>query len=372
MFTVSKWLNLHNLQAPVIRDVLTACYMGELQDRPSEVEELPVQQDGELCLGTQQACFEGYVAPALTTGFPEHANIAKILQSIEFKELADAQDYQPHTIDRGVALPPLVVMHWSGNPEDLMCLAHEAAHALQIALSGKNTMPPIARETCAFIGELLLLRFTQKNDPVLYQQLKQVWAEENAVYLLDNLDTLADGLLNPETPYHYYMNYPLARLAAVRLLGSEDIPLIDLFSSGASAMKHLPIAEMAAQTASLANFFPEFPEPNPNIPKLDFYRNLGAITLLDLEANNSQVRSKLQDYYSTLQAHLFEDTFVIWLSEDQRPMGCATWVEQSSDGASIVTRLTAPYGGHVRLQQLLHIKRKPANSNELREQDEPA
>jgi len=372
LFTISDWLTLHDLKAPVLRDVLTAYYMGELKDHLSEVEELPTPPNAALRLGSQAECFKTYVIPALVEGFSEQVNLGQILQSSEFKELADFKVCWPYTVDRGVDLPPLVVMNWGGQPTDLMCLAHEAAHALQIILSGNDTMPPIARETCAFIGELLLLRFAQKNDPALHLELEQVWLAENEHYLLENLDTLSDGLLNPGTPYHYNQNYPLARLAAVQLFTGGGISLIDLYSSGAAAMKHLPIAEMAAQTAALANYFPHFPEPNPKRPKLDFYRNLGAITLLDIEANNSQVRSKIQDYYSALKAHLFQDTVLIWLSEDQQPMGCATWDGQSNNGTTEVTRLTAPFGGHVRLNQLLDIKREPGNSNELHGRGEPA
>lgn len=346
--------------------------MGELKDQLPQVAELPTPPNAVSKLGSQAECFETYVIPALAEGFPEQVNIEQRLQNCELKDLADPKSCWPYTVDRGVDLPPLVVMNWGGQPTDLMCLAHEAAHALQIILSGNDTMPPIARETCAFIGELLLLRFVEKNDPVLHLELGQVWSMQNAAYLFDNLDSLADGLLNPETPYHYNHNYPLARLAAVQLFTSGSVSLMELFSSGASAMKHLPLEEMAAQTATLNNYFPRLPEPNPNAPKLGFYRNLGAVTLLDLEANNNQVRSKLQDYYSALQAHLFEETAFVWLSEDQRPMGCATWNGQSHEGKAEITRLRAPFGGHVRLQQLVNIKRKPANSNGLKEMDAPA
>ena len=372
MCTVSDWLALHELKAPVLRDILTAYYMGELKDYPSKVEDLPTPPNAAPKLGSQSECFETYVIPALVDGCPEQVNFRQRLQSCKFNDLADPKSCWPHTVDRGLGQPPLIVMNWGGQAADLICLAHEAAHALQIILSGNDTMPPIARETCAFIGERLLLRFVEKSDPVLHLELEQVWAAENAHYLLENLDILADGLLSLGVPYHYCMNYPLARLAAVRLSASDSVSLMGLFSSGASAMKHLPLEEMAAQTATLTNYFPKFPDPDPNTPKLDFYRNLGAVTVLDLEANNSWVRLKLQDYYSALQAHLFEDTAIIWLSEDQRPMGCATWAGQSNDNTFGVTRLTAPFGGHARLQQLLDQKLKAANSNECHQRGDPA
>ncbi|WP_299084101.1 hypothetical protein [uncultured Ruegeria sp.] len=364
MFTISDWLALHDLQASALRNVLTAHYMGELKDHLLEAEELPATKTAAARLRSQEECFKTYVVPALAAGFPENSGVAKILQCSEFKSLTEGQVYRPQTVDRGSVLPPVIVMDWRTRPEDLMCLAHEAAHTLQIILSGHDTMPPIARETCAFIAELLLLRFVQKNDPALHLALEQVWAEENAAYLLGNLDSLADGLLNLNTPYHYYMNYPLARLSAVRLFASDSISLIDLFSSGVSAMKHLPIEEMAAQAAKLNYYFPKLPEPNKNTSKLDFYR--------DIEANNNQERSKLQGYYTTLQAHLFAETVLIWLSENQRPMGCATWARRYIDNTSEVTQLTTPFGGHVRLQRLLDKKRKPANSNDLHGRGEPA
>ncbi len=371
MFTVFDWLVLHDVQASALRDVVTAYYMGQLQDRLPEVDEQPTRQNVTFSLGSQDYCFKTYVIPALSGGFLNSKDVATILQSGEFKSLATGQVYRVNTVHRGAELPPVNVVNWRGRPEDLMCLAHEAAHALQIKLSGYDTMPPIARETCAFIGELLLLRFAQKNNPALYLELEQVWAEENAVYLLDNLDGLACGLLKLDRPYHYYMNYPLARLAAVRLFARDSVSLIDLFLSGACAMKHLPIEELAAQTAMLTNYFPEFPDPDPNTSKLASYRGIGAVTVLDHASNNDQVRSELQDYYTKLEAHLFEATVLVWLSEDRRPMGCATWNGQSSIGAIDVTRSITPFGGHVCLEVLMEIKREPANSNELQGQGEP-
>ena len=170
MCTVSDWLALHELKAPVLRDILTAYYMGELKDHPSVVEDLPTPPNAAPKLGSQAECFETYVIPALVEGFPEQVNIGQRVQSCEFKELADPKSCWPYTVDCGAGQSPLVVMNWGGQPTDLMCWAHEAAHALQIILSGTDTMPPIARETCAFLGELLLLRFVQKSDPALRQR----------------------------------------------------------------------------------------------------------------------------------------------------------------------------------------------------------
>ena len=365
---IADWLSLHQLQPAMIQDVISATRAGVLLAGPVRPNDCEASQKARIDLGSQQECFRSYVIPAFVDGFNGLSEIQHILNGIDFICGASPQIQIPYTTDQGRGMPPRVALDWRRRVEDLTCLAHEAAHALQIVLSDHDMMPPVARETCAFLGELLLLCRAENHASELFEALMQIWDQENEVYLLDNLDTLADGLLNPETPYQYYMNYPLARLAAVHLVGSEGFSLIDLFSSGASAMKHLPIAEMAAQAATLTNYFPKFPEQNP---KLGFYRNMGTVALLDLEANNSHVRSTIQDYYSALQAHHLEDAILIWLSEDQRPMGCATWGGQSNDSASQVTRLTAPFGGHARLQKLLDTKCKPSNSNEFHERGEP-
>ncbi|WP_299751236.1 hypothetical protein [uncultured Tateyamaria sp.] len=369
MLTVADWLLLHGLHAPVLRDVLTAYYMGELPDCLLEDEELPIAQSTAPCVGSKEECFENYVIPALVEGFPGNSDIAKTLRSSEFKSLTIEQVFHPNTLDLGVTLSLADVMCWRARPEDLMYLARETAHTLQVLLSGPDTMPPIARETCKFIGELLLLRFVQKHDPAVFHELQEVWVEKNEGALLDDLDSLADGLLNPETLCHYNQNYPLARLAAVQLIGGDDISLGELFSSGASAMKHLPIEQMAARTAALTDYFPR--NPCPSSAKPSFERDWGAATEFDLETSNNWIRSKFQQCEAAPRTHFFEDAILIWLSGNRRPMGCVTWTRRSTDGTSDVTWLTAPFGGHVRLEPSLDIKRIPANSNELHQFGEP-
>ena len=53
----------------------------------------------------------------------------------------------PHNVDAGKGKAPVVGMAWQGNPDDLIRLAHDVAHALQIILSNYATILLFVRET---------------------------------------------------------------------------------------------------------------------------------------------------------------------------------------------------------------------------------
>lgn len=150
----------------------------------------------------------------------------------------------PYTIDRGPNCPPQIHLPWTHTVQDLMWLMHEVSHAAQLALSEHRTMPPIARETCAFLGELALIDYAKDFHPKLGWSLQRVWRHHSSTYLGTNLDLLKQVLLNQHNRYIYEINYPLARMASVYLHSrATHSDAIALFKSGAHGMQLLCLDE---------------------------------------------------------------------------------------------------------------------------------
>jgi len=167
----------------------------------------------------QSAAFHEIVLPALLRAFePPQSVCVHILKT---KQLS-LMDGQPCTIDDGPECPPRILLRWRGTADDLMCLAHEAGHALQVVWSDHAITPPLLRETCAFLSEIAVLRWALCHCSELHRALVDVWERENARYFGSDMEVLRADLLQPERAHTYRHNYPLARLAALRLASDWD------------------------------------------------------------------------------------------------------------------------------------------------------
>ena len=173
MHQMKDWLGLHGLDVTLVQDVLAAFRAGALSSQPFPALVPPCETDPTVRLSARHECFEDIVVPALACGLDDDAKVMDALHSIEFAALPTDGPRIPHTIDPGRGGPPVVVMEWHGRVDDLACLAHECAHALQIRLSGHDMMPPVAREACAFLGELLLVDHARRHDSALFGALLQ-------------------------------------------------------------------------------------------------------------------------------------------------------------------------------------------------------
>ncbi|MXY35153.1 MAG: hypothetical protein F4Y60_13935 [Boseongicola sp. SB0664_bin_43] len=348
------WLRLHGLDARLVQDVLAAFRAGALSSRPFPEQAPPDQVEDTVRLPAKNECFAEIVVPVLASGFGDDADVMEALRGIEFAELPADGPRIPHTVDPGRGDPPVVVMAWQGRVDDLACLVHECAHALQIRLSDHDVMPPLAREACAFLGELLLVEHARRHDPALFGALLQSWTAENATYLGADLVTLSDALSDPGTAYNYRQNYPVARLAAVQLFKRRtECGLRDLFASGRGAMRHLSVESMADRAGDVANHLPPMPEPDADRPRMDAYRRLGARALLDIDYWEGASEARIGDYYASQQRHGREPTAFLALDDDRKPIGYATWTVSTDNGSVTLTRQAAPFGNHLTLQRAL-------------------
>ncbi|WP_322895757.1 MULTISPECIES: hypothetical protein [unclassified Yoonia] len=357
MFSIDDWKRAHSLSTSTIADIIAANGANSLVHAPF------FREEAETYGGDQHAALYGeldynlqaYVVPAFSTLFGGLGEVTELLARVEFAGFSCGEEL-PHTEDLGPERAPVIRMEWDGRADDLICLAHEVAHALQIMMSDHEPMPPVAREVCAFLGELALIAYCREQAPNLNAALSNVWHAENERYLGSDLDALSDALNDPETPYQYRLNYPLARLAAVQLhrRGAGDW-YRDLFSSGRLGMQHLPIECMANMAGDLAIYLPPMTALDMSQPTIDAYRSLGAMALLDIDYWQGESEKRIEDYYSGLLEHLRNSTAFIALNDDRKPVAYATWTKPAGAGAVTITRQAAPFGDHLLLQQALEV-----------------
>lgn len=232
-----------------------------------------------------QAAFHGRVAPALDTVL----GLCVDLSSVALRAVDDEPAFLPHTIDNGPHGAPEIVVRSPRTPADLLCLAHEAAHAAQALLCGGRFMPPLAREACAFLGEIALVEWARANEPALVPGLLAAWAADDAVYCGADLERLAAALGDTDAPYDYRMNYPIARAAAVVLFETAgEGAFRALVAAGEEAMGLLPLAAIPRTSA-----LPPIPERDALVPATDAYRGLGVVALLDLVAETAYAQAPI-------------------------------------------------------------------------------
>lgn len=101
-----------------------------------------------------------------------------------------------------------------------LTVAHEFFHVLQALETQSRVVPPVLREVGAFVGELALIGFEAGVPAVHRRQYRQIWKQENQFYVEAAGALLDRALKQPKHPYHYRMNYPLARFIA--LVATQD------------------------------------------------------------------------------------------------------------------------------------------------------
>ncbi len=353
----SDWVLLHGLDVETVADCLAALNVGHFDLNLSAVSAVH---------GFSGGCWEGpslsealrtLIQPAFSAAFDDQEMIGHLISTVSWGPIGPGQP--PHTVSGVQDAATEIRMSWNGSTEDLICLAHETAHAIQLLLSAGSFMPPLARETCAFLGELALIAWAMTHDKELASQLLRVWRDENQRYFGDDCDLLSSALTDPEASYSYRMNYPLARASAVSMWRA-GADLWKLFNAGSEAMSLLPLARIADAAGLSQNYLSPLPLANADQPAVDAYRVLGAMALLDIDFWKGQSEQRIEDYYSTLLHHLQNRTAFVALDEVRRPVGYAIW--RKTDGEDTVTlrRQAAPFGDHLLLQKALerHLGQK--------------
>lgn len=236
--TVQDWLELHELTS---EEVIKCCSIIGQKFQTNGTKSSRYQSKS-LSFDLKQS-FELLVLPALR----ELLGIANLynLSRIKIVRYKTGELDLPFTEWNDRANTPIVHLVWSGTAADLICLAHETAHALQMILSNGAFMPPVVRETCAFLGELALIQHAKTKSGTLYRELQDVWHHENYRYLGADVVQLADDLKAGQSPYRYRHNYPLARITAISVFAAYGSNLIkEVFSNVTGAIEFLKPQEV--------------------------------------------------------------------------------------------------------------------------------
>jgi hypothetical protein len=240
-YYVHDWLCLHDWTLDEVLhycDVIRSTYGGD--QRPARSDNTLKQVTFDL-----DQSLEDFILPALSWLFGCSESHFCDFSLIRIIRHSRGELDVPFTewCDRNNA--PVVHLVWAGSADDLICLAHEISHATQMILSKHVFMVPVAREVCAFLGELALIKFAVERGDDLHQQLCKIWRHENRRYLGSDVARLSKDLQVISSPYIYRHNYPLARIAAMSLFDRRDCyNLLDFFASGSTAMGRMNFPEM--------------------------------------------------------------------------------------------------------------------------------
>lgn len=208
--TISDWLAVNGLARERVLRYLAMIAPVEVSPLkgatlPSHLG-MPVKEAWELCANAMRAAFPDL---AVAINWIE-AETPKCLQP------KSAKHPKPFTYDLGFGILPFVSLHYQGRASDLLAMAHEFGHAVQIVASWaseEGQMPPVARECCAFIAELAIVRHSD----VRFPQLVARHSADDALYFGKARVLLENALRDEQIPYQYDWNYPLARRIAVEL-----------------------------------------------------------------------------------------------------------------------------------------------------------
>jgi hemolysin-activating ACP:hemolysin acyltransferase len=218
MNTLSEWLQIHDLERETVSSALFN--LGKLSELPQrQAENLTSLQRSELSFET---ALQEIILPAFESRL-------SVFCKTEVANLFDVVDlpapYLPFTIDRGAGAPPRISLRWTGTAGDFLAVAHELAHAIQIARRNGRFSPPMQRELEAFLGEAQLMMHVRRTDSSLYRDLCAAWNADTAIYLGPDLVCLQQALKDPSSAYDYRHNYPIARVASTFLAEVVDSDL---------------------------------------------------------------------------------------------------------------------------------------------------
>lgn len=347
MCNVSDWLAFHSLDSNSLQPLLRALDRNEealFADHEAE-DEYPTDLTAENAWT--------FVIEATTTVMPELQDIVKRLQARLLLDFDAPSDALPFTCNGSDEEGILISLCYRVTYEDLLCMAHELGHAVQLDASKPSQIPPVHREIAAFIFELLLLEFAKKADPRLHQGLLRAWLRENDVYLGDDLDLLGRKLSDPSSSYDYRMNYPLARMQSIQLMKSPCArSLLPWLSGQADLHPHIMTLIDCFQGSHMPNALPVVVGTDDEPPAIKNYRALGVIAAMEIETSGDHSEKPIGDRYPEFLTHLAEQTVFVALNDNQQPIGYVTWETDAHHPKIVrIKRQIAPWGDHLELRK---------------------
>lgn len=218
--TLSDWLALHELDAPTCARLLgemTAELAGDAAPLWKDTAYPPLALEAAWSM-TRRA-WHAFVPDRRDVVDDTMAHMEKIVVN------RPNHSRKALTLDHGPGTYPTVVHGYYEEPADLLIIAHEFGHALQIRVGGETFVPPVVREICAFLSESALLRYVRTRDATRHACLRAAWQKDTQRYFGPQRDRLLRALTQPGTPYRYGWNYPIARYLALAITrdGAPDL-----------------------------------------------------------------------------------------------------------------------------------------------------
>ncbi|MYF45482.1 MAG: hypothetical protein F4223_03405 [Rhodobacteraceae bacterium] len=351
-YFVDDWLCLHNLYVDTVRVALT-----KFENFHRVAPTLPLAPQNGLLLKAENAW--KLAAESLSNKLPNlEMEISQVAQGSKRNFYASSQN-SSYTLIEDDSDFPTVSMSFNGSAADILCVAHEFGHVLQLYLAGRHFIPPMYREIAAFLAECIFLEYMEEIQPDLGMDIRAAWELDNQIYFENDGKLLLDALKTPQiSKYNYRYNYPLARSIAAKMkkTASEDDWYL-VFHGNLEAIKTLIDTQLLDREKEMQNYLPEVPEPEANRPAINAYRSLGMMVLLDIDYWQGESERTIEEYYVARLAHLQSQTALVAIEKERKPVGYAIWdIDQTDTNIIRLQRQAAPFGHHLALQAKLQAR----------------
>lgn len=209
------WLRLHDLDA-----VTCARLLQRPVTRPPAPECVQPSVPSRVSGASGPAALWELVAQALAGQLPALAG--RIEETATRSMVNFAPDPARHPRPFTLYLDARALVYVScplpgGGGGDVLLMAHEFGHALQLHCVPGAAVPPVMRETCAFLAEDLVIAGLRDLAPDLAQSAHAELMRQSRRSLGPMRDRLVACLSRPDKPYAYDWNYPPARVFAHHL-----------------------------------------------------------------------------------------------------------------------------------------------------------
>ena len=344
--TMTDWLALHKIQSNDLKALmLVPCSTQKCNERTLVTGTIAADKAWAL---VTEAFHDTWPSQSDVIAQTQSETITRFNSDIEIP-------YTTNEDNQGGNATPIVTVaiNDEGTAEDMLSVAHEFGHALQIHANNSTFTPPVLRELAALICELVFWDYLRKTQKALAQKIETVWQNKAQTYLSEDKQALKAALEDPKAPYSYRWNYPVAHVLATQLyraLSFEQLwPLIQGKKSLQQCLDNLPNNQ---QGLRLNNDLPPITPTTDEPAAIGAYRTLGIAALLDLENWQGLAEQPIDQYYQRALAHLQNQSLLAATNKQHQPIGYVTW--QNQDKHSIqLTHQSAPFGDHLQLQKHL-------------------
>lgn len=225
---LEDWLRLHGMTASELLDALDL-----VKDSTQEARENIVGRSRKIHIQQTEAL--GWIERSIQEFIPDVP--LGILRNVPILKQRDEMEFPCVTFD-GSGTTPIIYCNFDGSVEDLLTLAHECGHAAQFMMAKVNFIPPVWRETAAFLFELCIVEWLKQEAHEIWPQISCEAADRDKEYLGAVLRKLTKKLGFTSSAYYYQANYPPARVFAYTLFQERNQEGIAQVMHGNSILKY--------------------------------------------------------------------------------------------------------------------------------------